>query len=153
MPIDKSEYSEEFKNFVDEQIKNEYNLNGRYGFDWEIIGAEKDGTRITIYAWVMAKEYRYVDTSKGKMLIFSDIDHSPTIIVIDDTDINKINGKYSLVEYWRVSEGEYETDWEYVNAILSRFPDDLWDEALSGSNYEKRQVERCRDMVSEKSNN
>ena len=100
----------------------------------------------------MAKKYSYVDTSEGKMWLFREIDHTPTVIVIDDVSAYKKSVKYSLIEYWRVSEEEYETDWDYVNSIMSRFPEDLWDEAFSISNYEKRQAERCSEMASEKNN-
>ncbi|MBQ8404598.1 MAG: M56 family metallopeptidase, partial [Clostridia bacterium] len=117
-PIDKSQYSEQFIECVDESIKDEYDI--RCGFDWEIIGAKKIGTKTIIYAWVMCEEYSLVHVSYDERGYSSTrIDHSPTIIIVDE-----FFGKYTVVKYWRASESE-----NYENDIKAKFPKELWEDA------------------------
>ena len=140
MPIDKSEYSEEFKDFVDEQIKFKYSIatnnwpDSYYGFDWEIIGAKKKGTKTTIYAWVMVEKFVLRHSSYDSMGYgIARIDHTPTIIVVDEA-----SEEYCLVEYWCATGSD-----NYEKDIKAKFPKELWADAFNPEKYEKRQSNRC----------
>lgn len=136
-PIDKSQYSEEFIECIEERIKDEYNIkksNNTLGnslgdwhsdFTWEIIYAERYGTRTVIYAWVNVEDYVLVHTSYDERgYAVETVDNSPTIIVVDE-----IFETYKVKKYWRASESD-----NYERDIKKKFPKELWDEVLNPEN-------------------
>ena len=135
---DKGIYGASFQKFVDEQIMAEYDLEEEGHHDWEIIGSEKNGTRTTIYAWVMVTTYyKYESTPYSASYRLGIRDHTPTVIVIDGAF-----GIYSLTEYWRASES-----YDEENDIKAKFPEELWEDAFNSDKYRESQYERCKEKA------
>lgn len=135
---DKGSYGLLFQKFVDEQIMAEYGLESEGHHDWEIIGAEKRGTKTVVYAWVMVTGYYERDiTSYSTTYRLGILDHTPTVIVIDGS-----LGVYSLAEYWRASES-----YDEENDIKAKFPENLLEDAFNSDKYRESQYERCREKA------
>lgn len=97
--------------------------------DIQVLGKEKSGNTVTVYAWVLYQEF---DRDNGKLEHVSGA-HIPTVITL-----TRENGVYSLAEYWEPRDGTY-----YPEDIKAKFPWHLRLQALNSQWYIDRQKENC----------
>lgn len=86
--------------------------------DWEVLGTEREDGQITLYLWVLYREYSDAATMETGS-------HIPTAITVEKRD-----GSYYPVEYWEPRDGSY-----FAEDIRSKFPWWLWSKALDSSRY------------------
>lgn len=98
--------------------------------DWEVIGKEKKGNKITVYMWTLYGEFDYVEDLVAEKLV-----HTPTIITVE-----KKKGEYHLIEYWEPSADL---------SVKDKFPSHLWDKALSPNDYYDAQLSELTKLANE----
>ena len=100
--------------------------------DWEVIGKEQKGDRVTLYMWVLYKEYSYQNT-----LTLETGAHILTAITAEHR-----NGQYRLVEYWEPEDGAYQ-----LSSIKEKLPMHLWGRATDSQRYIDRQSAAIEKMA------
>ena len=90
--------------------------------DYEVLGTEKKGDQVTVYLWVLYREYSDAATVESGA-------HVPTVITAELQD-----GNYVPVEYWEPRDGSY-----YAQDIRSKFPLLLQGKAMDSQRYIKKQ--------------
>lgn len=90
--------------------------------DWEVLGTEQKGDQVTVYLWVLYREYSDADTVETSS-------HIPTVITAELQ-----NGNYMPVEYWEPRDGSY-----FAQDIRSKFPLLLQGRAMDSQRYIKKQ--------------
>lgn len=93
--------------------------------DYEVLGTEKKGDQVTVYLWVLYREYSDATTVESGA-------HVPTVITAELQ-----NGNYIPVEYWEPRDGSY-----YAQDIRSKFPLLLQGRAMDSQRYVKKQSDR-----------
>lgn len=124
---------DDLKAFIDARIPEHFRNDGSEGraccFDWKPLGTTQSGDEITVYMWVMYREYSYIGTElqgqRGS--------HVPTAITVKEE-----NGAYTLIEYWEADNGG-----KYAPSIKNKFPRKLYKSAFNSQLYSKEQTERC----------
>ncbi len=100
--------------------------------DWEVMGAEKQDNQVTMYLWVLYREYSDFSTVETGA-------HIPTVITAEKQD-----GGYSLLEYWEPRDGNY-----YAEDIRDKFPWRLWSKALDSQRYIETQSVKLEKLAQE----
>lgn len=93
--------------------------------DYEVLGTEKKGDQVTVYLWVLYREYSDAATVESGA-------HVPTVITAELQD-----GNYVPVEYWEPRDGSY-----YAQDIRAKFPLLLQGRAMDSQRYVKKQSDR-----------
>lgn len=93
--------------------------------DYEVLGTEKKGDQVTVYLWVLYREYSDAATVESGA-------HVPTVITAELQD-----GNYVPVEYWEPRDGSY-----YAQDIRAKFPLLLQGKAMDSQRYVKKQSDR-----------
>ncbi len=93
--------------------------------DYEVLGTEKKGDQVTVYLWVLYREYSDAATVESGA-------HVPTVITAELQD-----GNYVPVEYWEPRDGSY-----YAQDIRAKFPLLLQGKAMDSQRYIKKQSDR-----------
>ena len=102
--------------------------------DWEVLGTERKGNRLTVYLWTFYQEYSY-----DKGIKEESGSHIPVAITVEKKD-----GSYITMEYWMPRDGSY-----WVQDIRDKFPVYLWGKATDSQRYVKEQQAACDRMAEE----
>ena len=103
--------------------------------DWTPIGVQKSGSKITVYMWVLYKEYSYSNNA---------LSEESGAHILTAITAQRQQQTYKVIDYWEPRDGA-----EYKASIQQKVPFYLWAKAFDSQRYIGPQLEVVEQLAKE----
>ncbi len=129
-----TDLNDNLKTFLDTQVeehkKTAATENNFVAVSYDVMAIDESDSKTIIYMWVLNMEYSWVYNTLNEESTL----HTPVVVTAQ-----KNGDTYELLEYWKPRDDE-----QFSNDIKSKFPENLWLDALDSHRTLAKQKKECR---------